>query len=172
DPRLPANQVFSTALGGGMSSRLFQEVREVRGLAYAIHAQASAYADTGLLTIYAGTGGGDVGELCAITLDEIRRAAEDMSGAEVDRARAQLRAGLLMGLESPSARAERAARLLSLKGRVPPVAEAIAELEAVDTAAVRAEAARLITAAAPAAVLYGPVADAPDHGALAARLAA
>jgi predicted Zn-dependent peptidase len=105
-----------------MSSRLFQKLREERGLCYTIFAQAGAYADTGLITLYAGTGADQIsrtGE--CLTIDEIKRAAEDMSEAEVARARTQMKAGLLMGLESPSARAERLARMLSIWGRVPDV---------------------------------------------------
>lgn len=153
-------QVYATAMGGGMSSRLFQKIREDRGLCYSIYAQASAYEDTGQITIYAGTSEAEIGDLTALTLTELTRAAEDMTEAEVARARAQLRAGLLMGLESPSARAERNARLLSIWGRVPPLAEAVARIDAVDTAQVRDYAANL-TQARSALALYGPVAKAP-----------
>ncbi len=160
DDAVYAAQVYSTAMGGGMSSRLFQKIREDRGLCYSIYAQSAAYEDTGQLTIYAGTSAEEIGELTRLTLDELKRAAEDMTEAEVARARAQLRAGLLMGLESPSARAERNARLMSIWGRVPEVAEAVAKIDAVDTGAVRRYAADLTTARA-ALALYGPVARAP-----------
>ena len=153
-------QVYATAMGGGMSSRLFQKIREDRGLCYSIYAQASAYEDTGQITIYAGTSGAEIGDLTALTLAELKRAAEDMTEAEVARARAQLRAGLLMGLESPSSRAERNARLLSIWGRVPTVPEAVARIDAVGTDRVQAFAADL-TRARPALALYGPVAKAP-----------
>ena len=92
-------QIYASALGGGMSSRLFQEVREKRGLCYTIFAQAGAHADTGMTTIYAGTSGEQLGDLAEITIDEMKRAATDMTPAEVARARAQMKAGLLMGLE-------------------------------------------------------------------------
>ena len=95
-------QVFATAFGGGMSSRLFQEVREKRGLCYSIFASAGAYSDTGTLTLYAGTSGDKVSELANITMDEIKRAADNMNENEVARASVQMKAGLLMGLESPS----------------------------------------------------------------------
>ena len=108
DDKVYAAQVYSTAMGGGMSSRLFQKIREDRGLCYSIYAQSSAYEDTGQVTIYAGTSAAEIGDLTQLTLDELKRAAGDMTDAEVARARAQLRAGLLMGLESPSSRAERA----------------------------------------------------------------
>jgi len=166
-----AAQVFATALGGGMSSRLFQEIRERRGLCYSIQAQATAYADTGALTIYAGTGEDQIATLSMVTMDELRRAAEDLSEAETARARAQMKAGLLMGLESPAARCERLARMLAIWNRVPEVAETVARIEAVDARAARAHAERLLTRGR-ALALYGPVAGAPDLAALGARLAA
>jgi predicted Zn-dependent peptidase len=153
-----------------MSSRLFQKIREDRGLCYSIYAQSSAYEDTGHITIYAGTSAEEIGDLTQLTIDELKRAADDMTEAEVARARAQLRAGLLMGLESPSSRAERNARLLSIWGRVPAVAEAVAKIDAVDTATVRAHAAGLTTAKS-ALAIYGPVADAPGIEAIRRGLA-
>ena len=98
---LYAGQVVSTLLGGGMSSRLFQEAREKRGLCYSIFAQASAHEDTGIMTIYAGTGAGEIRGLSELVIDEIRRAADHATEEETARARAQLKAGLLMGLEIP-----------------------------------------------------------------------
>ncbi|WP_431300355.1 M16 family metallopeptidase [Tabrizicola sp. BL-A-41-H6] len=160
DDKVYTAQVYATAMGGGMSSRLFQKIREDRGLCYTIHAQAGAYEDTGQITIYAGTSEAEIGDLTQLTIDELKRAADDMTEAEVARSRAQLRAGLLMGLESPSSRAERNARLLSIWGRVPDVDEAVAKIDAVSTAHVRSYAAELTTARA-ALALYGPVTDAP-----------
>ena len=165
-------QVYATALGGGMSSRLFQKIREERGLCYSIYAQAGSYDDTGMITIYAGTSAEEIGDLGALTMDELKRAASDMSEAEVARARAQLKAGLLMGLESPSARAERMARYLTIWGRVPDLAEATAEIEAVTTAHVRGFAGRLTETRDAALALYGPVETAPALEALQERLVA
>jgi predicted Zn-dependent peptidase len=165
-------QIYASALGGGMSSRLFQEVRENRGLCYTIFAQAGAYADTGMMTIYAGTSGEQLPELAGITIDEMKRAASDMSPAEVARARAQMKAGLLMGLESPSNRAERLARLIQIWDRVPPLEETIAQIDAVTTGDVR-DFAQNIAASAPAALaLYGPVDGAPTLEELQERRAA
>jgi predicted Zn-dependent peptidase len=164
-------QVYTTALGGGMSSRLFQKIREERGLCYSIYAQAGAYDDTGMLTIYAGTSADEIAELSTLTIDEMKRSAEDMSEAEIARARAQMKAGLLMGLESPSARAERMARSLAIWGRVPSVEENAAKIEGVTLAEVRAFAERLAGAEA-ALALYGPVAAAPALSSLRERLAA
>jgi predicted Zn-dependent peptidase len=171
DPDYYAGQVFSIAFGGGMSSRLFQEAREKRGLCYTIYAQASGWTDIGMTTVYAGTGGEEIRGLSELVADELKRAAEDLTEAEASRARAQMKAGLLMGLESPSGRCERLARSLMIWGRVPRLEETAAKIEAVDLKATRAAAARLASGA-PALALYGPVEDAPDVDALAARLAA
>ncbi|MGB3317234.1 MAG: pitrilysin family protein, partial [Albidovulum sp.] len=165
-------QVYATALGGGMSSRLFQKIREERGLCYSIYAQAGAYEDTGMITIYAGTSAEEIGDLCGLTMDELKRAAEDMSEAELARARAQMKAGMLMGLESPSSRAERMARHLAIWGRVQDVAETAAEIDAVTRAGIRTFAEGLAGRAETALALYGPVERAPTLEALRDRLAA
>lgn len=165
-------QIYASALGGGMSSRLFQEIRENRGLCYTIFAQAGAYADTGMTTIYAGTSAEQLPELATITIDEMKRAASDMSPAEVARARAQMKAGLLMGLESPSNRAERLARLIQIWDRIPPLSETIEKIDAVTTGDVRDLAQRMAEAAPAALALYGPVEDAPGLTELQERRAA
>ena len=82
-----------------MSSRLFQQIREKRGLCYSIFAQAGAFSDTGLTTIYAGTSAEQIPDLANLTFNELKRAAMDLSEVEVTRARSQMKAGLLMGLE-------------------------------------------------------------------------
>ncbi len=165
-------QVFSTALGGGMSSRLFQEAREKRGLCYSIFAQASAYSDTGMLTIYAGTGAEDLAALIGLTVDEMRRAADDMSVEEIARARAQLKAGMLMGLESPASRAERLARQLAIWDRVPTLEETVARIDAVTRDVARDFAGTIAKSGAAALALYGPVSGAPSVDEMAGRLAA
>ncbi len=171
DDAIYTAQIFSTAFGGGMSSRLFQEIRERRGLCYTIYAQTGAYAETGMTTIYAGTSAEEIGELAAITMDELKRSADDMSPAEVARARAQMKAGLLMGLESPSSRAERLARMVSIWGRVPDLEETISRIDAVTTGDVRDFAVQMMQGGA-ALALYGPVENAPRLGDLRERLAA
>ena len=165
-------QIFAGALGGGMSSRLFQKIREERGLCYTIFAQAGFHDDTGMMTIYAGTGGEDIADLARLTIDEVKRAAEDMSETEIARAKAQLRAGLLMGLESASSQAERIARVLAIWGRVMDPAEVADKIASVSLSEVRDHAQRLIAEARPALALYGPVATAPAREELAERLAA
>ncbi len=172
DAGVYAGQIYTAALGGGMSSRLFQELRERRGLCYTIFAQASAYEDTGMLTIYAGTGPSQIAELAELTVDELRRSAEGLSPAEIDRARAQMKAGLLMGLESPSARCERLARMIAVWNRVPDVEETVTRIDAVTRDDIRTFAETLCTGPAPAMALYGPVRKAPDIARLAGRLAA
>ena len=165
-------QVYSSLLGGGMSSRLFQEIRENRGLCYTIFAQTGAYLDTGMTTIYAGTSGGQLGDLAALTIDEMKRAADDMTEVEVTRARTQMKAGLLMGLESPSSRAERLARLLQIWGRVPTLDESVARIDAVQIADVRQFGAQMVGQAPMAVAYYGPVDEAPSLEALQGRRAA
>ncbi|MGV6839587.1 MAG: M16 family metallopeptidase [Planktomarina sp.] len=172
DPDIYTAQIFATAMGGGMSSRLFQEVREKRGLCYTIFCSAGAYADTGLMTLYAGTSGDLVGDLAGITIDEMRRAADDMSDEEVARARAQMKAGLLMGLESPSSRAERLARMVAIWDRVPDLDEVIDKVNGVQTEDVRAFAQNMAQSASLAMALYGPVQNVPEADQLLARLAA
>jgi predicted Zn-dependent peptidase len=172
DQMMYTAQIYASALGGGMSSRLFQEVREKRGLCYTIFSQAGSYADTGSMTVYAGTSGDQLAELAGITIDEMKRAADDMSDAEVERARAQMKAGMLMGLESPSNRAERLARLVQIWDRVPTLESTVARIDAVTTAEVR-ELAETMAVSAPAAMaLYGPVDKAPTLADLQERRAA
>ncbi|SIS98087.1 Predicted Zn-dependent peptidase [Roseivivax lentus] len=171
-PDFYAAQIYSTVLGGGMSSRLFQEVREKRGLCYTIFANSGAYADTGTTTIYAGTSGEEVSALSHLVIDEMKRAASDIRPAELDRARAQLKAGLLMGLESASARTERQARMVQIWGKVPLLEETIARIDAVSLEDVRVFAEALAVTAPAALALYGPVAEAPSLEALNAARAA
>ena len=172
DPDFYAAQIWTNALGGGMSSRLFQKIREERGLCYSIFAQSGFHDDTGMVTVYAGTSGDQVADLAHLTIDEIRRSAEDLGEPEVARAKAQLKAGLLMGLESPSGQAERIARALSIWGRVPDADEVAQRIDAVTAGDVRDHAQRMIVRAQPALALYGPVRKAPAREALAERLAA
>lgn len=170
-PDVHVAQIYATVMGGGMSSRLFQKIREERGLCYSIFAQSGAYEDAGQITLYAGTSAGDIGDLMGLTADEMKRAGDDISAAELARARAQIKAGMLMGLESPSSRAERIARLLAIYGRVPDIDESVAKIDAVTLDDLRRFAGQ-ITQANQALALYGPVSKAPDLDAMRARLAA
>ena len=154
-------QIYSVALGGGMSSRLFQEIREKRGLCYTIFAQAGAFSDTGMITIYAGTSEAQVPDLMSLTFDELRRAAEDMSSNELERARAQMKAGMLMGLESASNRAERLARQVQVWGYVPELEETVAKIENVTLDRLRSFSEHIASKAPAALALYGPIQHAP-----------
>ncbi|SFB96934.1 Predicted Zn-dependent peptidase [Bosea sp. CRIB-10] len=131
-------QIFSAVLGGGLSSRLFQEVRERRGLAYAVDAFHWPFSDCGVFGISAGTAPEDVGELVAVALDCLAQAARDVSEAEVARARAQMKVGLLASLESPGGKLEQMARQVLVFGRAIPREELARRLDAVSLADVRA----------------------------------
>ena len=150
-------QVFSTALGGGMSSRLFQELRENRGLCYSIYAFSHSYRDTGMIGVYAGTAEDKCAEVAPLVAAEIQAMVTQTSEEEAARARAQLKASLLMGLESPHQRCELMAGHLYAYGRVLSVDELIARVDAVDAAALRAFAENLCRTGNPAIAAVGPV---------------
>jgi predicted Zn-dependent peptidase len=156
DPELFSLQVFTNILGGGMSSRLFQEVREQRGLCYAISAFHMAFSDTGMFGLYAGTDAADVAELMQVVVDQINGAAETINEAEVARAKAQMKAGLLMALESSSARAEQLARQMLNWGRPIPLDELVGKIEAVTVESARAAGRGLIARGRPAIAALGP----------------
>jgi predicted Zn-dependent peptidase len=156
DPNLYSLQVFTNLLGGGMSSRLFQEVREQRGLCYSIYSFHAPYADTGMFGLYAGTDAADVAELMRVVVDEVSAAAETINEAEVARAKAQMKAGLLMALESSSARAEQLARQMFAWGRPIPLDELVARIEAVTVESTRAAGRALIARGRPAVAALGP----------------
>jgi len=157
DPEAVTAQVFATALGGGMSSRLFQEAREKRGLCYAIYAFSQSHRDSGIFGIYAGTGEDKAGEVIPLVVAEIEAMAEGATEEEAARARAQLRASMLMALESPGARCERIAGHLLNFGRVLSTKEMTTRVDAVDAAALRRFAAKLLERGNPAMASVGPV---------------
>src|SRR3954468_9315434 len=150
DPSMYSLQVFTNVLGGGMSSRLFQEVREIRGLCYAIYTYHSPYSDTGVFGLYAGTDAADAPELMQVVLDEIAQCAENLNESEVARAKAQMKAGLLMALESSSARAEQLARQIIAYNRPIPLEEIVAKVEAVTVKSARAAGRALLARRQPA----------------------
>ena len=171
DPAHYAAHIFSHAVGGGMSSRLFQTVREERGLAYAIHSFDWAYEDTGLFGFYAATASSNIADLMPVALDTLAEATETLSEAEVARAKAQLKVSLLTALESSSARAEQIARQHLAFGRIIPREEIIAKVDAITVDdARRAGAAMLATAPTVAAV--GPVSEVPGPDGIAAHFGA
>ena len=130
-PDLHALSLFTNAVGGGMSSRLFQQVREERGLAYSIYAWAHSYADTGLFGLYCAAARGDAAQALALARKVLAETAEGLTEAELERARAQAKAGLLMGLESVATRADHLARSIQVHGRIVPPAETVALIDAV-----------------------------------------
>ena len=156
DEQLYSLQVFTSVLGGGMSSRLFQEVRENRGLCYAIHAFHMPYSDTGMFALYAGTDEADAPELMRVAIDQIAIATETLNEAEVARAKAQMKAGLLMALESSEARLGQIARQMLAYGRPIPLDEIVAKVDAVTVASARAAGRALIGRGRPAIAALGP----------------
>ncbi len=171
DPDYYAASVLSTAFGGGMSSRLFQEVREKRGLVYTIHSFAHSFRDGGLFGIYAGTGEAEAGELVPVLCDETMRLADGLTEIELARAKAQMKAGLLMSLESTGARCEQMAQHMLIYGTPFDPADLVRRVEAVDNAAIG----RVVAgwrAAPPTLAALGPVGQLEDFERLRARLAA
>jgi len=156
DDELYSLQVFTSVLGGGMSSRLFQEVRESRGLCYAIHAFHMPFADAGLFGLYAGTDESDAPELMRVVIDQISNATETLNDTEVNRAKAQMKAGLLMALESSEARVGQLARQMLAYGRPVPLEEIVAKIDAVTVESARAAGHALINRAKPAIAALGP----------------
>jgi predicted Zn-dependent peptidase len=156
DPNLYSMQIFSSVLGGGMSSRLFQEVRENRGLCYSIYCYHAPYSDTGFFALYAGTDSATAPELMQVVIDQLAGATETVTEAEIARAKAQMKAGLLMALESSSARAEQLARQMFAWGRPMPLAEIVAKIEAVTVESVRQAGRSLIARSRPAIAALGP----------------
>jgi predicted Zn-dependent peptidase len=144
DPNLFSLQVFTSVLGGGMSSRLFQEVREIRGLCYSIYSFHAPYSDIGMFGLYSGTDAADVPELMRVVVDQIGSASETITEAEVNRAKVQMKASLLMALESSGTRAEQLARQMFAWGRPVPLEELVTRIEAVTVESARAAGRALI----------------------------
>ena len=163
--------LLSTLLGGGMSSRLFQEVREKRGLVYSIYSFSSPFLDGGLFGIYAGTGESEAEELMPVTLAELAKVQTEVTETELARARAQVKASLLMSLESTGSRCEQLARQLQVFGRVVPIAETVAKINAVTTSDVCRAAVRLFRGA-PTLATMGPAERVPTLGKIVEKLAA
>jgi predicted Zn-dependent peptidase len=127
-----------------MSSRLFQELREDRGLAYSISAWSQAYADTGVVTMSCAADRNRAVESMHLAREVLSDTVETLTDLEVQRARAQLEAGLLMSMESAAGRADQMARSIEVFGRILTVDELLGQLQAVDAAAARAAGAALL----------------------------
>jgi predicted Zn-dependent peptidase len=162
-------QVFVNVMGGGMSSRLFQEVREKRGLAYSVYSFHWGYSDAGIFGVYFGAAEKTVGDAMNVSLDCLMAGLDDISETEVARARAQLKVSLLMALESSSARADQMARHLIAYGRLIPPSEIIAKVDAITVLDVR-RAGRRILSSAPTLTTIGPTRPLPSLDAITARI--
>ena len=164
-----AAAVFSNLLGGGMSSRLFQEVREERGLAYSIDAFHWPFADTGLFGFHAATSANQIAELVNVSLDCIGRAVSTLDAAEVARAVAQMKVAMFAARESSSGRAEQLARQWVLFDRILTRDEVVARLDALSVEDVRRAARRMI-ASVPTVSAIGPIGKVPSPDRIAERL--
>ena len=166
-----AVMILSTLLGGGMSSRLFQEIRERRGLVYSVYSFASPFSDSGLFGLYAGTGEAETAELVPVMIDELKRLQDGLTAEELSRARAQLKSSLLMSLESTGSRCEQLARQIQIHGRPVPVTETVGKIDAVTEEDIL-RVAREIFAGTPTFTAIGPVKNMPTMDDITARLAA
>ncbi len=166
-----AAMLLSTVLGGGMSSRLFQEVREKRGLVYAVFSHHTSYQDHGQFMIYAGTGPANLTELMPVLCDEIGKMRQPVSAEELQRAKAQIRAELLMGRESMMRRANQQAKHMIHFGAVIDLQEKLQKLDAVTEKDVSKLAAKIF-ATSPTLAALGPVKKLEPYDAIAERLAA
>lgn len=151
------SQILANILGGGMSSRLFQEVREHRGLCYSVYAFHWGFSDTGIFGVHAATGGENLPELMPVIIDELRKSSMKIEQQEIDRARAQIRAQLLMGQESPAARAGQIARQMMLYGRPIPNEELMERLSGITIERLTDLAGRLFFDTTPTLSAIGPV---------------
>jgi len=161
-PKLFAGKVFSVIMGGGMSSRLFQEIREKRGLCYSIGTSFDCYSDNGIFLSYAGTSGDKVKELSEVIANEFKDSITTINETEVERAKTQLRSSLLMGLENSSSRSERLARGLIIWDKIVEVQETISKIDSVSLEDVRDFGVEMFHNSCPAMALYGKVKDALD----------
>jgi predicted Zn-dependent peptidase len=169
DPGYYGTHLFAHLLGGGLTSRLWHEVRETRGLAYSIDAFHWPFSDSGLFGIGAGTAGSDLEQLVEVTLECAVQATRDIDATEVARAKAQMKVGLLAALESPGGRIERVARQLLAWGRVIPSEEVITRVDAVTVDEIR-EAGRTVLQGAPTLAAIGPIKALPRLDRIAAGL--
>jgi predicted Zn-dependent peptidase len=156
DPDYFAQSLFTEILGGGMSSRLFQQVREARGLAYAIDAYNESYEDVGAVGVYAGTGAADAAPAARLTAEEIKKLISKVEDGELARAKAQMKGSLFMRRESPLARAEANANNIHSFGRLFPAQELADKIDAVGAADIRRVGERLTAEGRSASAVLGP----------------
>ena len=170
DPDYYASMVLATVLGGGMSSRLFQEIREARGLAYGVSAYAAPYLDGGVFGVYAGTGEKETAELVQVLFEQLAAVRDPIPAGELQRARTQMRAGILMSLESTGARMEALGSQLLIYGRPIPVEEMVRKIDAVTAGDVARVACRVF-AGRPTVAAMGPLGGLEPYRKLVERLA-
>ncbi|MDO8746205.1 MAG: pitrilysin family protein, partial [Thermodesulfovibrionales bacterium] len=151
--------ILNTILGGGVSSRLFQEIREKRGLAYSVYSYISSYADTGVLAVYAGTGKKKVSQVIELVLKELRGLAGILSDVDVERAKAQLKGNLILGLESTSSRMQNIARQEMYYGRYYSPSEIIKDINSISLRQVKELAEKLTSGSEVALTALGPVSE-------------
>jgi predicted Zn-dependent peptidase len=171
DTRVYQLQVLASILGGGMSSRLFQEVREKRGLCYSVFAFGTTYEDTGQLGVYAATSPDHTPDLLEVTAKVMLSMVDEITEKEIDRAKAQLKTSIVMNLESASSRADQIARQFLAFGEVPEMATLIKKIEAVTVDQVRILAKEIFKSAPPSLSAVGQLSALENHAALAARFA-
>lgn len=164
-----AASVYSEILGGGMSSRLFQEVREKRGLCYSVYSFHSAYTDTGTFGIYAGTSPDDANELLAVISGEMERLATHVEEKELARSLAQAKSSVLMSLESAYSRAEWVAKHLPRFGRVMSPEELVKKFESVDAVQLKRFGTKLMETKKPTLAVLGPIPRLESYDHIAAR---
>ncbi len=169
DPKIYHLQVLSSILGGGMSSRLFQDVREKRGLCYSVFSFGTSYEDVGQLGVYAATAPENTTELVEVASDVMLSMMDMVSDKEVARAKAQLKASLVMNLENASSRADQIARQFLAFGEVPDMTTLVSRIEAVTADEVRQLAQSIFSTSIPSMSAVGQLAQLGSHASIAAR---
>jgi len=149
--------VVNSILGAGVSSRLFQEIREKRGLAYSIYSFIASYIDTGLWGVYAGVSRKKVRDVVELVLEEICSLSETLTGAELQRAKNQLKGNIMLGLESTSSRMNNIARQEIYYGRYYSPKEVMKEIDAITLDYLKNLADRLVKRDGFSLTVYGPV---------------
>ncbi len=169
DPRIYQMQILSSILGGGMSSRLFQDVREKRGLCYSVFSFGTSYEDVGQLGVYAATSPENTAELVNVTTDVMLSMIDLVTDKEVARAKAQLKASLVMNLESAASRADQIARQFLAFGEIPDMQTLIDRIDKVVPDEVRNLAESIFSNTKPALSAVGQLSFLGSHAAIAAR---
>ncbi len=171
DERIYALQVLASVMGGGMSSRLFQELREKRGLCYSIFSFSSSYQDVGILNVYAATSPANANQVADIMTDVMLTLTTDVNEPELARAKAQLKAGLVMNLESASSRADQIARQFLAFGRVPELTDLVARIDKLSSDDIKQLAHDLMTSTRPAMSAVGALKSLASTDGIAAKFA-